>query len=170
MTACGAACNATAGCGGFSFTGSSNYHNCILKSINGCASPSHGRGFIFYKKIGAPMPPPPPGPPPAPSPTPPPPRTVTVAIAGGDGGKAPGKCRVWLIDSDHANAHKSWVAMGKPSRPNATQMTELHAASEMHPTPCSVTTDEHGAAAVELLMAPDSALVLDFSGGDGARQ
>ena len=160
-SACGASCNKTAGCGGFSYSGATNYHNCILKSIDGCTSPTHGQ-FVFYKKLGAPSPPPPPAPPPPPPPTPPPPRLVTVTMAGG---QAPKQCTVWLIDSDHANAHKNWVAMGKPNRPSPSQMTALHAASEMQPTPCRMSTQKGGATTVEVTMAPDSAAVLDFSRG-----
>ena len=163
LTSCGSACNTTASCAGFSFNSATNYENCVLKSINGCSSPKGGQ-FVFYRKIGTPMPPPKPGPPPPPPPTPPPPRTVVVHVPTLPSSTA---CRIWLIDSTHANAHKAWVEMGKPGMPTSAQMAALHMASELHPKPCTMLTTttlvDGEAPAIEVTMSPDSAMVLDFS-------
>jgi len=168
LLTCGAECNTTSGCYGFSFQFGPGKHepheNCILKNSNcsGHGTPS-GDNFVFYERMS--------GPPPAPAPPPPPPRpasprTATVTINGGLAGKT---CSEIRIDESNANAHRAYVRMGSPKYPTQAQLAQLHTASEVRAKPCSMRTHASSVnALVEIAMQPDSAVVLVF-GEDAVR-
>ena len=83
-------------------------------------------------------------------------RRVVVCPAAGQ--HLPVTCAEWRIDKHNANAYTAWMAMGRPFRPNSTQMEVLHAASELKPVPCQ----QYNSSAVVVTLSQDSAVVLAF--------
>jgi len=85
-------------------------------------------------------------------------RTVRVVVVGAAAGQVVSGATAYRIDADHANAHKSWQAMGSPPKPSDAQLSALVNASLV--VPVKLPADESGVVEVELV--PNSAVVLSF--------
>ena len=67
----------------------------------------------------------------------------------------------YRIDTSHANAIATWQTQGSPPKPSAAQIAALVEASKV--VPASVTAVAAGGGSVDVVMAPNSAVVLVFT-------
>ncbi len=91
-------------------------------------------------------------------------RTETIHLTL-HGAPAPRTCHIERIDTDHANAHRAWEAMGKPDTLTRGQVADLESASRLIRTSHPAAYHD-GTLDVEIVLPPHAvaAVTIDFAG------